>query len=72
MNALNGTVKSVVCGIAAMVITVSMSVSMVQATATDPWISAHDVAVAHAAVASLSVRSEHAWFGQPSPAVLVD
>ncbi len=71
MNALNGTVKSLVCGIAAMVITVSMSWSAVRVTATDPWLTSHDVAV-RPAVAKLSVRPEHAWFGQPSPAVLVD
>ena len=72
MSALNGSVKSLVCGIAAMVITVSMSYSVVQATATDPWLSVHDVAVARPAIAKSSVRPEHAWFGQPSPAVLVD
>ena len=70
MNALNGTVKSLVCGIAAMMITVSMSWSMVEATATVPWVAA--VGVAHSTAVKPTVRSQHAWFGQPSPAVLVD
>ncbi len=70
MNVMNGTMKSLLCGVAALAVTLTMSWSVVHATATYPW--ASEVAVSHPAVAKVALQSQHAWFGQPSPAVLVD
>ena len=70
MNVADSTVKALVCGAAAMVITLSMSVGVVRSTAVYHWNVAEPVA--RPAVASLSIQPQHAWFGQPSPAVLVD
>jgi hypothetical protein len=70
LNGVNGTMRSLLCGVAAMVVTLAMSWSVVHATATYPW--ATEVAVSHPAVAKVALQSQHAWFGQPSPAVLVD
>jgi len=72
MSALNSTVKSVVCGAAALAVTLVMSLSVVHATATNPWASPRAQAGNHASVAWTSIEPENAWFGQPSPAVLVD
>ena len=71
MNALNATVKSVVCGAAAMAATLVMSWSVVHSTATYPW--ASEVSVAHpVAVTRVALQPRHQWLGQPAPAVLVD
>jgi hypothetical protein len=70
MSAINSTVKHVVCGVAAMVISLSMSWSMVKATATYPYLGG--TLIAPPAVAKVATQPPHAWFGQPSPAVLVD
>ncbi len=70
MNTMNGTVKALVCGAAAMMVTVIMSWSVVHATATFPY--AAEVGAGHPAVAKVALQSQHAWFGQPAPAVLVD
>ncbi len=69
---MNGTVKALLCGVAAMMVTMTMSWSVVHSTATYPW--ATDVAVARtsAPVAKVVLQARHAWFGQPAPAVLVD
>jgi len=68
---MTGTVKALLCGVAAIMVTTTMSWSVVHATATYPW--ATDASVAHVApVAKVALQSRHAWFGQPAPAVLVD
>ncbi len=69
---MNSTVKALLCGVAAMMVTATMSWSVVHSTATYPW--ASDISVAHAAVpvAKVVLQPRHAWFGQPAPAVLVD
>jgi hypothetical protein len=71
MNALiNNGLKVLACGAAAVVITALGSAAFL-----------HDTAVVHTDagyttlapwVAKLSVQPDHAWFGQPEPAVLVD
>ena len=57
--------REVTCGAAAALITLLLSMTFVQSTALPPgayhW---PDVFVA--------VQPQHAWFGQPEPAVLVD
>ena len=70
MNVVNSAVKAMVCGAAAMVITLSMSLGVVQSTATYHWNLGEPAT--RPAVAKLSIQPQHAWFGQPSPAVLVD
>ncbi len=69
MNTLvNNGLKAVACGTAAVGITLVMSLGFLQSTAvvhnTDyvatPW------------MAKFSMQPNHAWFGQPRPAVLVD
>ena len=67
MSIVNTTVKSLLCGVAATVITLTMSWSVVHSTATF-----HEVGVAHPAVTRVALQSRHQWFGQPAPAVLVD
>jgi hypothetical protein len=68
---MNSTLKALLCGVAAMMVTLTMSWSVVHATATYPW--ATDASVARAApVAKVALQPRHAWFGQPAPAVLVD
>jgi len=70
MSALNNTLKSLACAMAAAVITVSMSYGMVTSSAALPiGFSGNDTG-AHVALAK--VLPNHPWFGQPSPAVLVD
>jgi hypothetical protein len=70
MSTLNTAVKSLVCGIAATIITLTMSWSVVHATATYSWPS--EVQAAHSAVTRVALQPKHPWFGQPAPAVLVD
>ncbi len=70
MSSVNNVVKSLACGAAALVITLTTSAGVVQSTATYHWSLA--AAGSHPVVVKLAVQSPHAWFGQPSPAVLVD
>ena len=64
---LNNSLKAVSCGAAAIVITLAMSFSFVHSTAV-----VHNTTPAPAAwMAKLTVQPG-TWFGQPSPAVLVD
>ena len=70
MSTVDTTVKSLVCGVAAALITLTMSWSVVHSTATFPW--ASEAGVAHPAVTRVALQSRHQWFGQPAPAVLVD
>lgn len=72
MSALNSTVQSVVCGAAAIAVTLVMSLSVVHATATNPWATPTPRAAGSHSSAWASIEPENAWFGQPSPAVLVD
>jgi hypothetical protein len=57
--------RELTCGAAAALITLLLSLTFVQSTALPPG--AHRWPVVFVAV-----QPEHAWFGQPEPAVLVD
>jgi hypothetical protein len=57
--------RELACGSAAALITLGLSLTFVQTTSVPPG------ARAWPAVFVL-VRPQHAWFGQPEPAVLVD
>ncbi|HEY4210052.1 MAG TPA: hypothetical protein VGM84_01115 [Steroidobacteraceae bacterium] len=70
MNVSNGLVKSLLCGVAALVITSSVSYSMVVSSNSLPIGFGADVS--RPTVARMMVTPLHAWFGQPAPAVLVD
>ena len=66
MNTLASTLyRDLTCGIAAVLITLVLSMTFVQSTAVAPG--AHT-----AAGLFVPVEPLHAWFGQPEPAVLVD
>jgi len=70
MNTLvNNGLKVLACGAAAVVITLALSFSFVHSTAV---VHNQSYTPATAWMAKLSVQPEHAWFGQPQPAVLVD
>jgi hypothetical protein len=57
--------RDATCGAAAVLITLILSMAFVQSTSLPPG--------AHApAAVFVSVEPQHAWFGQPEPAVLVD
>jgi hypothetical protein len=66
MNTFVSTLcRDLACGVAAILITAVFGMSFVASTALPPG--------AHApAVRTVGVQPEHAWFGQPEPAVLVD
>ncbi len=70
MSVSNGLVKSLLCGVAALVITSSVSYSMVVSSNSLPVGFSSDVS--RPALAKMLVTPLHAWFGQPAPAVLVD
>lgn len=70
MSTVNTTVKSLLCGVAAALITLTMSWSVVHSTETNHW--AYEGGVAHPAVTRVALQARHQWFGQPAPAVLVD
>ncbi len=70
MSVSNGLVKSLLCGVAAIVITSSVSYSMVVSSNSLPVGFGTDVS--RPALAKMLVTPLHAWFGQPTPAVLVD
>jgi hypothetical protein len=61
--------KRVLCGFAAIAVTAIMSLTVVHATSTFAYAT---VSVAHPAVEKVALQPRHQWFGQPSPAVLVD
>lgn len=65
MNTFATLYRDLACAAAAAVISVVASLSFVTSTAVPPG--AHVPGV-HVAV----VQPDHAWFGQPEPAVLVD
>lgn len=52
------------CGAGAVLITLGLSLSFVASTATPPG--------THARGTPFVTQSQHGWFGQPEPAVLVD
>jgi hypothetical protein len=66
MNTLASALyRSVTCGVAAVLITVLLSVAFLQSTSVAPGTHADSPHV-------LALQSDHGWFGQPEPAVLVD
>ena len=65
MNTFATLYRDLTCAAAAAVISVVASLSFVTSTAVPPG--------AHAAAIRVAVvQPDHAWFGQPEPAVLVD
>jgi hypothetical protein len=61
----NALYRDLTCGVAAILITAVLGMGFVASTAVPPG--------THAPAAhTVSVQPEHAWFGQPEPAVLVD
>jgi hypothetical protein len=65
MNTLATLYRDLTCAAAAAVISVVASLSFITSTAVPPGAQAHSARVA-------VVQPDHAWFGQPEPAVLVD
>ena len=66
MNTFANTLsRDLSCGVAAILITAVFSMSFVSSTAVPPGTHAP-------AVRTVGVQPDHAWFGQPEPAVLVD
>jgi len=64
MNTLDTLSRDFTCALAATLITAVMGLSFLSSTAVAPG--------SHNAVHTVAVQSQHAWFGQPEPAVLVD
>ena len=65
MNGFSMLYRDIACGVAAAFITLMLSLTFVQSTAHPPG--------AHVRAAFfMQVQPQHAWFGQPEPAVLVD
>ena len=66
MNTFATTVyRDFACAVAAVLITLILSAAFLQSTSVPPG--------AHAASnVFVAMQPEHAWFGQPEPAVLVD
>jgi hypothetical protein len=56
--------RDLACGAAAALITLILSLTFVQTTSAPPG--------AHQAAVFVAIQPQHAWFGQPEPAVLVD
>jgi hypothetical protein len=69
MNTLNSTLKSLASAVAAAVITVSMSYGVVSSSNALPWTPGSG---SPASLAKVLIQPSQPWFGQPSPAVLVD
>jgi len=61
----NALYRDLTCGVAAILITAVLAMSFVASTAVAPGTRAPAVRI-------VGVQPEHAWFGQPEPAVLVD
>ena len=57
--------RELACGSAAALITLGLSLTFVQTTSVPPGANAWPVVF-------VQVQPQHAWFGQPEPAVLVD
>ena len=56
--------RDLTCGAAAALITLILSLTFVQTTSLPPG--------THQAAVFVAIQPQHAWFGQPEPAVLVD
>jgi hypothetical protein len=66
MNSFASTLyRNVTCAAGAALITLVLSLSFLQSTSVPPGTHA-------GAGRTVALQSEHAWFGQPQPAVLVD
>ena len=65
MNTFPMLYRDVTCGAGAAFITLMLSLTFVQSTAYPPGVHSE-------AVLFMQVQPQHAWFGQPEPAVLVD
>jgi len=65
MTTFANVYRDLTCGAAATLITVVLALSFVESTAVPPGARA---ATPH----SMALQAQHAWFGQPQPAVLVD
>lgn len=66
MNTFAATLyRDLTCGFGAALITVVLSMSFVASTAVPPGTHTPATRI-------VAVQPEHAWFGQPEPAVLVD
>jgi hypothetical protein len=67
--------RDLACGAAASLITLILSASFVQATASPRGMhpdGSHATQATHATHMFVALQSRDAWFGQPQPAVLVD
>ena len=65
MNTIDTLSRDFTCAVAAALITAIVGMSFLSSTAVAPG--THS-----AAVHTVALQSDHAWFGQPEPAVLVD
>ncbi|HEY1874977.1 MAG TPA: hypothetical protein VGG67_11285 [Steroidobacteraceae bacterium] len=65
MNTFPMLYRDLTCGAAAALITLMLSLTFVESTAYPPGARA-------GAVLFMQIQPQHAWFGQPEPAVLVD
>jgi hypothetical protein len=66
MNAITSMPsREITCGAAATLITLGLSLTFVQTTSVPPGARAWPTVF-------VQVQPQHAWFGQPEPAVLVD
>ena len=71
MNTFITTVyRDLTCGAAATLITLMLGVTFIQATSVPPGMQI--AGSPFMALPFAAVQPEHAWFGQPEPAVLVD
>jgi hypothetical protein len=70
MNAfVSALYRDLTCGAAATLITLILSMTVVQATSVPPGMHAATRSAGHLFIAP---QPRQAWFGQPEPAVLVD
>jgi hypothetical protein len=60
----NSLSRDLTCALAATLITAVMGLSFLSSTAVAPG--------SHSAAHTVALQPQHAWFGQPEPAVLVD
>ncbi|HEV3181500.1 MAG TPA: hypothetical protein VGY90_01675 [Steroidobacteraceae bacterium] len=65
MNSFSMLYRDITCGAAAALITLMLSLTFLQSTSLPPGARAGTSVF-------LQVQPQHAWFGQPEPAVLVD
>ena len=65
MNRFSMLYRDIACGSAAAFITLMLSLTFVQSTALPPG-------ARGGTAVFVQIQPQHAWFGQPEPAVLVD